>query len=83
MSTFICCNGLPGSPPAPATATAPGIGEKELAEDAGDQALMGSPPVAAAAASWRGWLVVKCTVFGMMAVNCEGFKLLTLQFLDF
>jgi hypothetical protein len=44
---------------------------------------MGSPPVAAAAASWRGWLVVKCTVFGMMAVNCEGFKLLTLQFLDF
>jgi hypothetical protein len=39
---------------------------------------MGSPPVAAAA-SWRGWLVVKCTVFGMMAVNCEGFKLLSLQ----
>jgi hypothetical protein len=83
MSTFICCNGLPGSPPAPATA--PGIGEWELAEDAGDQPLMGSPPVAAAAAaaSWRGRLVVKCTVFGMMAVNCEGFKLLTLQFLDF
>jgi hypothetical protein len=83
MSTFICCNGLPGSPPAP------GICEWELAEDAGDQPLMGSPPVtvtpaaAAAAASWRGRLVVKCTVFGMMAVNCEGFKLLTLQFLDF
>jgi hypothetical protein len=84
MSTFICCNGLPGSPPAPATA--PGVGEWELAEDAGDQPPMGSPPVAAAAAaaaSWRGWLGVKCTVFGMMAVNCEGFKLLTLQFLDF
>jgi hypothetical protein len=83
MSTFICCNGLPGSTPAPATA--PGIGEWGLAEDAGDQPLMGSPPVAAAAAaaSWRGSLVVKCTVFGMMAVNCEGFKLLTLQFLDF
>jgi hypothetical protein len=44
---------------------------------------MGSPPVAAAAALWRGGLVVKCTVFGMMAVKSEGFKLLTLQFLDF
>jgi hypothetical protein len=44
---------------------------------------MGSPPVAAAAALWRGWLVVKRTVFSMMAVNCEGFKLLTLQFRDF